>query len=130
VVVLGLSRIPGTLTAAGADLRLTGASGLGADIAAEDFDGDGVVDMAVSAPDQPVSGVGLGVAYIAFGPLPRGTVDVTTAVTQLIGPTGERLGATMALADVDADGDRDLVLSGLGADGRTGAAWIWEAVGY
>jgi len=130
VVVLGLSRIPGTLTAAGADLRLSGASGLGADIAAEDFDGDGVIDVAVSAPDQPVSGVGLGVAYIAFGPLPRGTVDVTTAVTQLIGPTGERLGATMALADVDADGDRDLVLSGLGADGRTGAAWIWEAVGY
>ena len=121
-VVFGLSRIPSLLTSSGRDLELFGVSDLGGDLAAADLDGDGVMDLVSSAPNAAT-------AFVSYGPLPRGSLDVAVAGLQLVAPGGQRLGESIALVDDDGDGDLDIALSTDGADGRSGGVYIWQTIG-
>ncbi|MAG56626.1 MAG: hypothetical protein CMJ83_10085 [Planctomycetes bacterium] len=82
----------------------------------EDFDGDGVPDYAVSAPNYP-QGTFVGRVYIYSGR--TGTIIQTFDGTQ----TSSKFGHALAdVGDVDGDGTRDLAISTPGYDGTAPGA--------
>lgn len=92
-----------------------------------DYDGDGGDDLAVGAFGEGTSGEGAGAVYVLFGPV-SGTVILSAADASVYGEVAwDYLGLTLALSDVDLDGDGDLLVGGARNDvGGTdaGAAYL------
>ncbi len=100
------------LTAAG--IELTGeASGDrfgGYDTVAADFDGDGVIDIAVSAYGVDTGAEDAGAAYLFLGRL-TGAISASSADAKLTGDdAGDWAGWSLAAGDVDGDGRANLLV--------------------
>lgn len=98
-------------------------------VAAGDVNGDGIQDVLIGAPDAtftvtpagggPQTRTGAGIAYIIFGKSTlSGTIDTASQadLTILGGKTGDRLGFSVAVGDVNGDGISDIVIGSPGAD--------------
>ncbi len=89
---------------------------LGAVMAAGDLDGDGKDDLAISAPGADITVADSGAVFL---------YKITADGPQLLRPplTGlgaARFGSSLAIADVDQDGDNDLLVGSPTADLSTG----------
>lgn len=106
----------GSTTLASADVSFAGTTRddeLGrAVLAAQDLDGDGVGDLAVSAPgrdDASVSNVGA--IYVVFGPPDSTVLDPASADATVLGAvTQDGIGTGLRAADLDDDGFGDLLV--------------------
>lgn len=116
----------GTLSPTEADLSIEGeAEGahLGAGLAVLDHDGDGVLDLAIAAPDAP--GASPGIIYVIAGPLPSGTLDpATAAVVYADDLPDQDVGSAMAGCDLDHDGDDELVVGSPGVGVQAGRVQV------
>lgn len=106
----------------------------GTALAAGDVDGDGAADLAIGAPGESLGGSGeAGAAYVVFG----GQDGLDLARTRLLvqsnpiggsPETGDRLGAALSIADLDADGHGDLAIGvpgeALGSTASTGVVHV------
>ena len=98
---------------------------------AGDVDGDGQLDLLISAPPEDSGGNASGSVYLVLGPSSGGTVDLRYADAQLYGEGDNHFaGRTVAgLEDLDGDGYDDVFI---GADGEdsvssgNGAAYLWN----
>ena len=102
----------------------------GETLAVGDFDGDGQLDLAVSAPLSDAPAREMGAVYVVYGPITEdlNLYDMDTIFT---GPRSEDfLGAGLAaVPDLDGDGDDELLI---GAPGKqpgyalptNGGAWL------
>src|SRR6266545_6800879 len=129
VLILGLSlagspasaNIPqGVSSLAAADAKLVGQAGgqAGFHVApAGDLDGDGFHDVIVGAWVDGTTGPSAGAAYVVYGPLTAGLIDLGDADAKLLGElTGDFAGEGWAgVGDVDGDGFDEFVI---GAPGR------------
>lgn len=90
---------------------------------ASDIDGDGVLDLALGAPE--LTSRGPGAAWILLGPLEDGLDVVDDADTKLVGADSMQVGCAVDVqGDFDGDGLRDLAVGAPGGerDGITGGA--------
>ncbi len=101
----------------GGDAAGSSISGIG------DFDGDGADDIAVGAKGESSVYSENGAAYVMYGPLSSGTVDLSSADATFTGggtsdTTKERAGTAVSGGfDLDNDGNTDLAVSALRANG-------------
>lgn len=93
-------------------------------VAVGDVNGDGIQDVVMGAPDATFT-VGAqtrtnaGVVYVIFGRSPlTGAIDTgdQSDLKILGGKTGDRLGFSVAIGDVNGDGTSDIVIGAPGAD--------------
>jgi concanavalin A-like lectin/glucanase superfamily protein/FG-GAP repeat protein len=93
-------------------------------VAIGDVNGDGIQDMVIGAPDATFTvgaqtRTGAGIAYVVFGKSTlSGTIDAASQadLTILGGKTGDKLGFSVAVGDVNGDGTSDIVIGSPGAD--------------
>jgi hypothetical protein len=111
---------PGPSGLAAADAKLVGQAGgqAGFHVApAGDLDGDGFRDVIVGAWVDGTAGPSAGAAYVVYGPLTPGVINLGDADAKLLGElTGDFAGEGWAgVGDVDGDGFDEFVI---GAPGR------------
>jgi hypothetical protein len=128
-VIFGSSSLSGVLDFASAspDVTVTAADNedhLGHAVASRDVNGDGIDDLITGAPraDGPDNARdGAGEAYVLFGsPSLAGSFDIALAeqdVTILGADTGDRLGTSLASADLNGDGVADIIVGAERGDG-------------
>lgn len=115
----------------------TRASGaLGSAIAAGDFDGDGIEDLAAGAPLADFEQQDQGVVYMILGaPGLEGRVHAAEAARmELRGRDGsDRFGTSLVFGDINLDGRKDLVVGAPGGAGpnnlRVGAGEVYVYMG-
>ncbi len=88
----------------------------GMSLAAGDFDGDGLDDVLVGAPDEDSGGAGAGVAYLLRGPV-SGAWSLSVASAKLVGESaGDGAARWLAAADIGGDGIEDILVGAPGYD--------------
>jgi len=135
-VINGSASLSGTidLSTASPNSIISGA-GIGSVITAGDVTGDDISDLLVGAPAFSNS---RGVVYLVRGGTLPSTISLPSAATSIF--TGidanDLAGSGIHIADVDADGKRDILISAPGGDGPTGGRTdagetyiIWGAAG-
>jgi hypothetical protein len=112
-----------------ADASFTGSDAhdnLGSAVAAGDFDGDGYDDLALAAASADPVSHNEGAVYILAGGAVRrqGTDDAAdTADSTLRGAApSDYAGAALAAADLDQDGQHDLLIGATGVDNKTSSS--------
>ena len=85
---------------------------LGVSVVVGDFDGDGLGDVAASAPKADVGGFQAGAVYIFFGPF--GSVPRTVVLPNPAPVDNGNFGNHLAVADTNLDGLDDLVVGAIG----------------
>ncbi len=105
------------------DLQLEGAADgdyAGSTVGAGDFDGDGMADLLIGAPEHHVGG---GV-HVVFGPITSAMSLADAPVTLLGNDSGDRAGvAAVSVGDTDGDGVDDLAI-GANFAADAGAAYV------
>lgn len=87
---------------------------------AGDLDGDGAIDLVISAGNDDGAGDDAGAVRVVYGPL-RSDSDVR----DLVGKEGDHAGwAVVGGSDLDADGLDDLLIGGYGHGADAGVAWF------
>lgn len=87
---------------------------------AGDLDGDGAIDLVISAGNDGGGGDEAGAVRVVYGPL-RSDSDVS----DLVGKEGDHAGwAVAGGSDLDADGLDDLLVGGYGHGADAGVAWF------
>jgi hypothetical protein len=100
--------------------------GFGSAVAVADVIGDASPDLIVADPYHDGGGGNAGRVYIFEGPV-SGTLDVASADVVITGDSsGDLLGWSLLVGDVDADFVDDLVLGGPGAAGDDGQVYVWS----
>ncbi len=89
-------------------LRSNGENDHVAVVTSADLDGDGQDDLVVAAPDHDGGGSASGSLWVHAGPLTSGLVSDGIALTG--GAAGDAAGSSLATADLDDDGQPDLVV--------------------
>jgi hypothetical protein len=119
-VVNGSPSLSGTL-----DLSVSPAAAIltaplvGSQVAAGDLDGDGVFDLTISASSS-VGGAGR--IYVVHGRPLAGVFNLEAADTVIDGfDAGDALGASIRVADITGEGQRDLIAGAPGGDGPSGS---------
>ena len=94
-------------------------------IATGDVNNDGIQDVIVGAPDatfsvSAVNRVGAGIVYVVLGKMTlAGTIDTNAGqadISILGGKSGDKLGYSIAIGDVNGDGIDDIIMGAPGAD--------------
>ena len=105
--------IAGTIFAADATAILTGEASqdlFGHSVAVTgDFNGDGIDDLSVGAPNNGTTAFRAGRAYLFFGPV-AGAIAATNANFIVSGGGGDELGMSVAGGDVNGDGTGDFLI--------------------
>ena len=87
-----------------------------------DMDGDGVDDLAVSAPKSSYMA---GAVCVFLGPLPDGSLSASEADRTIVGSArGDWLGRPTTAGDTDGDGHADLLVAA-GVDSDRGRAYLF-----
>lgn len=86
---------------------------------AGDVNGDGHLDLLVSAPDSSLGGDDSGAVYLFYGPVSASSVDVTDADVTFVGAPGDRAGTAVAGGDLDSDGYADVLVGAPSNDSAT-----------
>lgn len=129
-VVSGVSAVGGgPLTEGQVDALLLGTDQngfAGTSIAAADFNGDGVSDVIMGAPDANAPIGAAGRVAVFLGPL-SGTYRANTADASLVGTrTGDRAGRSLyAQHDVTGDGVVDLIVGSEASSANTAPVAVW-----
>ena len=91
-------------------------------VAVGDVNGDGIQDVVMGAPDATLivgaqTRTNAGIVYVVFGKNTlAGTIDTGSSDLKIFGKTGDRLGFSIAIGDVNGDGINDIVIGSPGAD--------------
>jgi hypothetical protein len=121
--------LAGTVPALSAAAILTGEQAdddFGIAVAVGDTNGDGITDLVVGA-DQLFRDDGRGKVYVFHGPL-AGAISAANANAILTGTAVDDLfGGSVAAADVDADGDTDVIVGAQGAALASGRGYVFRA---
>jgi len=101
----------------------------GAYLMTGDVDTDGYDDLMVGVPAYDDTGTSEGALYLFLTPVSALDASLSTADLQLVGQSSnDEFGTDAAVADVNGDGDNDLIVSALGDDGAgadAGTAYVW-----
>jgi hypothetical protein len=136
-IIFGQATLPASidLSSTSADMELSGAEEadlLGASLATGDFNGDNLIDIAVSAPDaSPPGRLNAGITYIIYGAtagLPA-TIDLATdsVDVKIFGRAiGDGAGTSLATLDMNGDNIDDVVIGASAATGgnNRGEAYV------
>jgi hypothetical protein len=97
---------------------------LAAILAGTDYDDDGHGDLFVGAPEAGSDDAGA--VYLFYGPLSGDTSTTDASVRWEATEPRAALGSSVSVGDVDADGERDVLIGGVGNafHGMPGGAWL------
>ncbi|MBW3664262.1 MAG: integrin alpha [Actinobacteria bacterium] len=83
-------------------------------VAIGDLDGDGIADLAVGAPCHAGGADGGGAVHVVYGPLEDGRSIGSADATLVGGQPGDFVGEGLGAADLDGDGDDELIIGAPG----------------
>jgi hypothetical protein len=127
----------GTVELSTADITVNGIDAFdstGSSVGSGDLDDDGVSDLIVGAYRAAPGGrFNAGETYVLYGPLSAGTLEISTAPGFTINGilASDQAGEGVSSADIDNDGDADLLIDASGADpgSRSGAGETYVLFG-
>jgi hypothetical protein len=78
-----------------------------------DINADGFDDLLIGAPKNDEGGTDAGSAYIVFGPMNKGLIDLSTTGMKFVGETSGDLAGTVVISAGDLNGDMisDVIIS-------------------
>ncbi len=108
--------VVGTVAASTADVVLTAGDSPGIGMGTGDFDNDGTADLAVSSSFDSDGGASAGAVYVVAGgaSLVSGPLASVSAAKFTGTSAGQQVGSSVAVGDLDSDGNADLFVGAYG----------------
>ncbi|MCB9758329.1 MAG: putative metal-binding motif-containing protein [Alphaproteobacteria bacterium] len=102
----------------------------GSALALGDLDGDGLGDLVVGARREDSGATNAGAVFLFLdGGSWSGAYGAADADLQITGDNNnQQVGQTLALGDLDGDGEDDLAIGGPGANASSGGVWIFTGL--